>query len=92
MLLKSVISETNAACDQALEYYQKIQSAHQGMLSRVRWLESKIVAMMESTKASVSHLESLKSKEKLDEVVQQEDMHKTLGQINQLIVKYVLFL
>ncbi len=48
--------------------------------------------MMESTKASVSHLESLKSKEKLDEVVQEEDMHKTLGQINQLIVKYVLFL
>ena len=92
MLLKSVINETNAACDRALESYQKIQSAHQGMLSRVRWIESKVVAMVESTNASVSHLESLKSREKLGEVVQEEDIHKTLGQINQLIVKYVLFL
>ncbi|EFX82099.1 hypothetical protein DAPPUDRAFT_241167 [Daphnia pulex] len=86
-LLKSVISETNAVCDRALEHHQKIYSTLLEMFAKVRWLESQIILRVESSKASISHLESLKSKEDFKEVPAEEDMVNTVNQMNQLIVQ-----
>jgi hypothetical protein len=57
------------------------------MFAKVRWLESQIIVRVESSKASISHLESLKAKDNFKEVPEEEDMVNTVNQMNQLIVQ-----
>ena len=88
LLLKDITINCNAACDRALQSYNKIQSVYGSVLSRIQWLESEMTQKVESNNTSIAHLESLKSDDCVD-AFKEKDMNVTsMNEINQLVVKY----
>ncbi len=91
MLLKDIIVNSNSACDQALEIYRKIESSHEVILTRIRWLESEMTQKVLSNNANIAHMESLKSEEGWIDACKEEDMNASMNKIKQLVVKYGTF-
>jgi hypothetical protein len=91
LLLKDIIVNSNSACDQALEIYRKIESSHEVILTRIRWLESEMTQKVLSNNANIAHMESLKSEEGWIDACKEEDMNASMNKIKQLVVKYGTF-
>jgi hypothetical protein len=90
LILKDIITNSNSACDQALEIYRKIQSTHEAALARIKWLESEMNQKVLSNNASIAHLESLKAVEGCIDSLKEEDnedMSVSINKINKLVIK-----
>ena len=83
--LKTKISQTNVACDKALEDYKKIQSAHQVIIAWIRWLQLEITHRDASNTSSIARLESLKMPETFHaETCENEDMQSIFNRVEEL--------